>query len=76
MSEQLGLNLPSNQTIFGVGEVSRITGISIGTITRYRKDGRVRPTTVLGKRFFYNTAALEMIRHIYAENMERLREKA
>ncbi len=75
MSEQLGLTLGCDQTIFGVGEVAKLVGISIGTITRYRKSRLVRPVAVLGKRTFYNTAGVELIRHIYNQNMERIRER-
>lgn len=62
--------------IYGVGEVSKATGISIGTITRYRKEGLVKASIILGKRHFYNTQGLETIRQIYKENQERLREKS
>ncbi|OGJ85092.1 MAG: hypothetical protein A2268_16380 [Candidatus Raymondbacteria bacterium RifOxyA12_full_50_37] len=63
------------QTLYGVGEICHLTGISTATINRYRKLGLVKATTVLGKRHLFNQAGFETIKQIYADNQDRLRGK-
>jgi len=63
------------QTLYGVGEISHLTGISTATINRYRKLGLVRPSSYIGKRNLYNLAGLDIVKKIYADKQNKLRGK-
>ncbi len=63
------------QILYGVGEISQILQISTATINRYRKQGLVRSSVILGKRNLYNLAGLDIIKKIYTDKQNRLRGK-
>jgi len=54
----------------GIGTVSRQTGISPTTLTRYRKEGLIQPDLHDGGRYFYSDSQVKRIQIIYEKNLK------
>jgi len=59
------------EVLMGAGEVSKTSGVSIQTVNRYRKEGKITPAITLGRRFFYDQEALEKVKQIFSANMSQ-----
>jgi len=51
--------------ILGIGELSKASGISISSLTRYRYLKQIKPVSKMGGRFFYDECTLETVKHLY-----------